>query len=78
MRKERIYFLLMKPFTPKFWQNFYKYGLLVLLALFVGFLLYLAIKYPREYPGYEYQTPPYYSPYPPVADSCIKNPEWCY
>ena len=39
MRKERIYFLLMKPFTPKFWQNFYKYGLLVLLALFVGFLL---------------------------------------
>ena len=33
----------------------------------VGGMLYLAIKYPREYPGYEYQLPPVYPHYPPIA-----------
>ena len=45
----------------------------------VGGMLYMAIKYPREYPGYEISTPPIYSPWPAsYTDSCIKNPEWCY
>jgi|ETNmetMinimDraft_8_1059916.scaffolds.fasta_scaffold529269_1 hypothetical protein len=45
----------------------------------VGGLLYLAIKYPRAYPGYEMQIPTYYSPYPIAKSSnCIQNPEWCY
>jgi hypothetical protein len=34
----------------------------------VAGLLYLAIKYPRQYPGYdEYQIPPVYPHYSPVA-----------
>ena len=77
MRKERLYFLLMKPFTKELLLRIYKYGFLILLALVVSGLLYLAIKYPYEYPGYQYDIPPFYSLYP-VADSCIKNPEWCY
>ncbi len=68
---------MMKPFTKELLASIYKYGFLLLLALVVSGMLYLAIKYPREYPGYEIQTPPYYSPYP-LTDSCIKNPEWCY
>ena len=45
----------------------------------VGGMLYMAIKYPREYPGYEISTPPVYSPWPATQSSnCIKNPEWCY
>ena len=35
-------------------------GALILFVL--GSLLYVAIKHPREYPGYE--IPTYYSPYP--------------
>ena len=39
----------------------------ILIFIIVSGLLYLTIKYPREYPGYEYQPPPYYSPYPPFT-----------
>ena len=61
MRKERLYFLLMKPFTKKAFKNFYKYGFFLLLTLFVGGLFYLLIEYPPRYPMYEYSTPrPYY------------------
>ena len=42
-------------------------------------LLYVAIKYPRAYPGYDLAPPPIYSPWPATqSSSCIKNPEWCY
>ena len=50
----------------------------ILVVVLVGGMLFLAIKYTRQYPGYEYQLPPTYSPYPPFTDSCIKNPKWCY
>ena len=77
MKKERLYYLMMKPFTKKFFERFYKYGFLLLLLLVVSGMIYLAIKYPREYQDYDINTPPYYSPYP-LTDSCITNPEWCY
>ena len=44
MRKERIYFLLMKPFTKKTFKNFYKYGFYVLLALFISGIIFTSIK----------------------------------
>jgi len=48
-----------------------------LILFVVGGMLYLAIKHPREYPGYD--IPTYYSPYPIAKSSnCIKNPKWCY
>ena len=49
----------------------------LIIVFVVGGMIYLVIKYPREYPGYEYQYPPVYSPWP-YTDSCIKNPKWCY
>jgi len=36
----------------------------IIMVLVIGGMIYLAIKHPREYPGYEYQTPPVYSPWP--------------
>ena len=53
----------------------------ILLGAFIIFVIsgmvYMAIKYPRAYPGYE--IPTYYSPYPIAKSSnCIQNPEWCY
>ena len=39
----------------------------ILILLVVSGMLYLTIKYPREYPGYEYLTPPVYPHYPPVV-----------
>ena len=63
MRKERIYFLLMKPFTKKTFKNFYKYGFYLLLALFISGIIFVATKYPREYPGYIVPISPY-----PVAE----------
>mgnify|MGYP001161340846 CR=1 FL=1 len=38
--------------------------LAIVIFVFVSGLLYMAIKYPRAYPGYELQPPPIYSPYP--------------
>ena len=46
MRKERIYFLLMKPFNKKLLKNFYKYGFYLLLALFISGIIFTSIKYP--------------------------------
>ena len=52
-------------------------GSLILFVL--GSLLYVAIKHPRTYPGYDISPPPVYSPWPATQSSnCIKNPEWCY
>ena len=60
MRKERIYFLLMKPFTKKLLKNFYKYGFYLLLALFISGIIFTSIKYPPKYPLYQiYPTTPY-------------------
>ena len=36
----------------------------IIMVFVIGGMIYLTIKYPREYPGYEYQVPPYYSPWP--------------
>ena len=61
MRKERLYFLLMKPFTKKLLKRIYKYGFWLLLTVVVSGLVYMTIKYPPRYPIYEYATPrPYY------------------
>ena len=54
-----------------------------LLGAFIIFvvsgMLFMAIKYPREYPGYQIDLPPHYSPWPiSHTSSCIHNPEWCY
>jgi len=38
--------------------------LAIVIFIVVSGMLYLAIKYPREYPGYEQSIPPIYSPYP--------------
>ena len=35
MRKERIYYLLMKPFTEELLERFYKYGFYVLLVVVI-------------------------------------------
>ena len=37
-------------------------GTILIFAL--GGMLYLAIKYPREYPGYNHEYQPIYPPYP--------------
>jgi hypothetical protein len=35
-----------------------------MLIFVLGGMLYMAIKYPREYPGYNHEYQPIYSPYP--------------
>ena len=76
MRKERLYFLLMKPFTRELLLKFYKYGFLLLLISLVSGMIYLTIKYPREYQDYDINTP--HPLTERLTDSCITNPEWCY
>ena len=39
----------------------------IFILLVVSGMLYLTIKYPRPYPGFEHQTPPVYPHYPPIA-----------
>ena len=51
----------------------------ITIVFVISGLLYMAIKYPREYPGYDVAPPPVYSPWPGTQISnCIKNPKWCY
>ena len=51
----------------------------VIIVFVISGLLYVAIKYPRAYPGYDLAPPPIYSPWPATQSSnYIKNPEWCY
>ena len=74
MRKERIYFLLMKPFTKKTLNNFYKYGFYLLLALFISGIIFTSIKYPPKYPIHNlYPTTPY-NPGVMITRGPVNNP----